>query len=285
MKTITVAIAVLFASCALYAQHSSGRVERLKRSDRNGDGKIDDGERTAIRELIRKRWQQPQSTTLLPPANVAAERLIGPATKPGPQWPDSKSDIIAFAGVNVLPMTSETVLSNQTVIVDRGTIKSIEPAGQSPVPAGAVVVDGRGKYLMPGLADMHFHLSAAEELNLCLANGVTTAFHHHYFTLPCCRGLDDVFGNSRYGRRSQAPRENGEHARAGESHTPHHHGRRQEHISCNMWKALWSRVGSHPPDTSSSNWEFRQAASGFTMRCSAFEFSGTVRGESAAEFS
>ena len=56
-------------------------------------------------------------------------------------------------------MTSETVLSNQTVIVDRGTIKSIEPAGQSPVPAGAVVVDGRGKYLMPGLADMHFHLS------------------------------------------------------------------------------------------------------------------------------
>ena len=87
---------------------------------------------------------------------------------------ESQAEVVAFAGVNVLPMTSETVLSTQTVIVDRGTIQSIGPEGQSPVPAGAVVVDGRGKYLMPGLADMHFHLSAAEELNLCLANGVTT---------------------------------------------------------------------------------------------------------------
>lgn len=101
-------------------------------------------------------------------------RRASAAPKPGPPSPDSKSDIIAFAGVNVLPMTSETVLSNQTVIVERRTIKSIEPAGQSPVPAGAVVVDGQGKYLMPGLADMHFHLSTVEELNLCLANGVTT---------------------------------------------------------------------------------------------------------------
>ena len=75
MKTITVAIALLFASCALFAQHSGGLVERLKRSDKNGDGKIDDGERAAIRERIRKRWQRPQSTTPLPPANVAAERL------------------------------------------------------------------------------------------------------------------------------------------------------------------------------------------------------------------
>ena len=58
----------------------------------------------------------------------------------GESQADVKSEVVAFTGVNVLPMTSETVLSNQTVVVERGKIKSIGPAGQSPIPAGAVVV-------------------------------------------------------------------------------------------------------------------------------------------------
>ena len=42
------------------------------------------------------------------------------------------------------------------------------------IPAGVTRVDGRGKYLMPGLADMHVHTWFQADLPLFLAAGVTT---------------------------------------------------------------------------------------------------------------
>ncbi len=87
---------------------------------------------------------------------------------------------IAFVNVNVLPMDSERVLTAQTVIVKDGRIAEIGPASKIKAPADALKVDGRGKYLLPGLADMHVHLQDdGEEENralfqLFLANGVTT---------------------------------------------------------------------------------------------------------------
>jgi imidazolonepropionase-like amidohydrolase len=89
----------------------------------------------------------------------------------------------AFVGVTVVPMDSERVIENQTVIVRAGRIVEVGPAGKTKVPAGAAQIDGRGKFLMPGLADMHAHLYpgegaandlAAQQLSLYLANGVTT---------------------------------------------------------------------------------------------------------------
>ena len=88
----------------------------------------------------------------------------------------------AFVGVNVLPMDTDTVLADQTVIVTGGTITSIAAAGKAQVPAGAVTVDGKGKYLMPGLGELHAHIPGgkAPEANiertlfLYVANGVTT---------------------------------------------------------------------------------------------------------------
>ncbi|HEY0809320.1 MAG TPA: hypothetical protein VGD49_04125, partial [Longimicrobiales bacterium] len=64
----------------------------------------------------------------------------------------------AFTNVNVVPMTSETVLSDQTVVVHNGRITAVGPAARVNVPAGATRIDGRGKYLMPGLAEMHGHI-------------------------------------------------------------------------------------------------------------------------------
>lgn len=64
-----------------------------------------------------------------------------------------------------------------------GRIAEISPAEKTKVPAGTLQIDGRGKYLMPGLADMHVHLFAgagqpddltSQQLQLFLANGVTT---------------------------------------------------------------------------------------------------------------
>jgi imidazolonepropionase-like amidohydrolase len=91
--------------------------------------------------------------------------------------------IIAFEKVNLIPMTSETVMENQTVLIMDGEIQSIGNTGDLRIPWGAQVIDGQGAYLMPGLADMHMHTRADWEdpqvwpvhpLRLYLANGVTS---------------------------------------------------------------------------------------------------------------
>jgi imidazolonepropionase-like amidohydrolase len=92
------------------------------------------------------------------------------------------TQVVSFVGVNVVSADQDGVLENQTVVVRDGRIAAMGPAGRVPVPAGAVSVDGRRKYLMPGLAEMHGHLpnpNAGPELTetilfLYVANGVTT---------------------------------------------------------------------------------------------------------------
>lgn len=91
---------------------------------------------------------------------------------------------VAFINVNVIPVDRERVLSNQTVMVRDGMITEIGDAKKVKVPKGAQRIDGAGKYLIPGLADMHVHLLsdehfpdalAVDELKIMLANGVTSA--------------------------------------------------------------------------------------------------------------
>lgn len=91
--------------------------------------------------------------------------------------------VVAFVNVNVIPFDRERIFPEQTLIVRDGRIATIGPAGSVKVPDVALKIDGRGKYLMPGLADMHVHLSpgagrqddlASQQLQLFLANGVTT---------------------------------------------------------------------------------------------------------------
>lgn len=55
-------------------------------------------------------------------------------------------------------MDAERVLRDQTVVVADGTIVVIGPASRVKVPAGAVAIDARGRYLLPALCDMHVHL-------------------------------------------------------------------------------------------------------------------------------
>ena len=94
----------------------------------------------------------------------------------------SAPQTFAFTNVNVVPFDRERILEAQTVIVRDGRIAEIGPANKTKAPAGALEIDGRGKYLMPGLADMHVHLFpgtgqddlAQQQLQMFLANGVTT---------------------------------------------------------------------------------------------------------------
>lgn len=89
------------------------------------------------------------------------------------------TDTTAFVGINVIPMTGGTVLSNQTVIVQDGLIDEIGPADLVKVPRRANEIDGTGKYLIPGLIDLHAHLFGGRNgnpqlLNLYLSQGVTS---------------------------------------------------------------------------------------------------------------
>jgi|ERR1044071_286459 imidazolonepropionase-like amidohydrolase len=94
-----------------------------------------------------------------------------------------ESGTTAFVGVNVIPMDRERILQNQTVIVRDGMITEIGEAKKVKVPKGAQTIDGKGKFLIPGLADMHVHLFtddefpdalAEDEMKIMIANGVTT---------------------------------------------------------------------------------------------------------------
>jgi imidazolonepropionase-like amidohydrolase len=94
------------------------------------------------------------------------------------------SQTVAFVGVNVIPMDRDRVLLDQTVIVRDGVIEAIGASKKVRVPTGAQRIDAKGKYLVPGLVDMHVHLLsdeagfpdelAPDELKVMVANGVTT---------------------------------------------------------------------------------------------------------------
>ncbi len=93
-----------------------------------------------------------------------------------------KSQPVAFIGVNVVPMDRERIIENQTVIIRDGRIAEIGPSAKVKIPQGALRVEAQGKYLMPGLAEMHGHLPHPNQgeavansfLVLFVANGVTT---------------------------------------------------------------------------------------------------------------
>lgn len=84
----------------------------------------------------------------------------------------ARAETVVVTDVNVVPMDRERVIPRTTVIVTDGKIASIGVMAK--LPAGTPVVDGKGAWLMPGLADMHNHVTSRDDLALLLANGVTT---------------------------------------------------------------------------------------------------------------
>jgi imidazolonepropionase-like amidohydrolase len=83
---------------------------------------------------------------------------------------------VAITNVTVISMRDSLVQPAKTVIVRRGRIAEIGPSAQTRVPSSATVVDGTGKFLIPGLIEMHTHSSKtrASAFGLFIAHGVTT---------------------------------------------------------------------------------------------------------------
>src|SRR5918992_1210037 len=117
---------------------------------------------------------------------AAAQSASSPAASAPTRATTAAPAAVAFVDVNVIPMDRQRVLAGQTVIVRGDRIEAVGPARSTAVPGGATRIDGRGKYLMPGLAEMHAHVlpaqaqgNADERLNrdiffLYIANGITT---------------------------------------------------------------------------------------------------------------
>ncbi|HET6342744.1 MAG TPA: amidohydrolase family protein [Gemmatimonadota bacterium] len=99
-----------------------------------------------------------------------------------PPASDSPQAPTAFTHVTVVPMDEERALEDHTVVVDGERIVDVGPAGEVEIPEGATVVEGTGRWLIPGLAEMHGHTpppGAPREhvenvLFLYVANGITT---------------------------------------------------------------------------------------------------------------
>lgn len=103
--------------------------------------------------------------------------VLLPGCRHGPNAGTAAVDqAVAFVGVNVVPMDSERVLPEQTVVVRAGFIEAMGPTSAITVPADARRIEARGQYLMPGLSDFHIHLHSDEQLLSYLAHGVTTVF-------------------------------------------------------------------------------------------------------------
>jgi hypothetical protein len=111
---------------------------------------------------------QPTARVLCAALAGLARCLTAHAATPPPINPV----VTAFVHVNVLPMDTDRVLQDQTVLVQGDKIAAI---GSSVIVSpGATVIDGHGTaYLSPGLADMHVHSDSAEDMKVYLANGVT----------------------------------------------------------------------------------------------------------------
>ncbi len=81
---------------------------------------------------------------------------------------------VAFIGVNIIPISNDTVMLYQTLLVENGKIYDFGDANTMLIPNDYHRIECRGKYLMPGLIDMHVHISDDGDMLKFLKYGVTT---------------------------------------------------------------------------------------------------------------
>jgi imidazolonepropionase-like amidohydrolase len=127
---------------------------------------------------------------------------------------------VVFRNVSLVTMSEGAPLvspSPSSVLVENGVISGVGDFGAFGVPSNAIIVDGRGRFLMPGLVDSHTHLAvnvielqgfaspatlelvSTNQLQLYLLNGVTTILNLGDFGEPQTRWADEIENGSRIG--------------------------------------------------------------------------------------
>jgi cytosine/adenosine deaminase-related metal-dependent hydrolase len=82
---------------------------------------------------------------------------------------------LVVAHVTVIDTSAGREEPDMSVVVKDGVISEVAPAGSATIPPGSEVVDGKGRFLIPGLCDMHVHTTWDRKFiaPLLIANGVT----------------------------------------------------------------------------------------------------------------
>jgi imidazolonepropionase-like amidohydrolase len=99
---------------------------------------------------------------------------------------NSQSTPIAITGVTLIDGTGAPAIRNANIVIQDGRIRGAGPASKTKVPAGAEVVDGRGKWVIPGLVDLHVHPPATR----AEAEGVFDTYLHYGVTTVRSLGVD-----------------------------------------------------------------------------------------------
>jgi hypothetical protein len=112
-----------------------------------------------------------------PERPAITERSWGPEVNPLPHG--FAAAPIIFTNATVIRVTGDPPTVAQDLMVEAGRIAAISPTGTAPLPSDAELIDATGLFVVPGLWDMHTHLSAWGDagrdlgFRLLLANGVT----------------------------------------------------------------------------------------------------------------
>jgi imidazolonepropionase-like amidohydrolase len=88
--------------------------------------------------------------------------------------PGSHSSTLAIVGATLLDGTGSGPVFDSAVVIHNGRIEAVGPRSSVKIPKEADVVDAKGKFLLPGLWDMHAHFEQVEWGPIYLAAGVTT---------------------------------------------------------------------------------------------------------------
>lgn len=86
---------------------------------------------------------------------------------------------LAITNVTIIDLdapAATAAVANRTVLIQGGVIQSVGPAAAANLPRGAKVIDGTGRFLIPGLWDFHSHLTSFGDsvLPLLVSQGVTS---------------------------------------------------------------------------------------------------------------
>ena len=120
--------------------------------------------------VIREGWENAAPVLVKAQAGAVAgrEKALAAKLSRRPAGP------LVVKGARLFNPEDGKVRAGMTVVVSGNRIREVGRDGEIPVPPGAEIVDARGKMLMPGLWDMHQHLTSSDGI-VDLASGVTTS--------------------------------------------------------------------------------------------------------------
>jgi imidazolonepropionase-like amidohydrolase len=104
----------------------------------------------------------------------AARDEMAALSELGQRLPGRRTGTLAFVGATVIVGTDQPPISEATIVTRDGKILAVGPKSEVTVPPDAQLIDVSGKYLIPGLWDMHAHYEQVEWGPIYLAAGVTT---------------------------------------------------------------------------------------------------------------